>query len=76
MNGEFLKSGNDKVMLFKIVEKFELYLIKVHVVIECRDFSRSGSNTVGTVNYQNHLPIPVKTPPICRPILRPNLSTT
>ena len=64
-----------KVMEFKIVEKFELYLIRLHLV-ECRDFSRSGSNTVGTVNYQNHLPIPVKTPPICRPILRPNLSTT
>ena len=40
-----------KLMQFKIVEKFELYLIKVQVVIECRDFSRSGSNVVGTVIY-------------------------
>ena len=32
-----------KVMEFKIVEKFELYLIIVQVAIECGDFSRSGS---------------------------------
>ena len=33
-----------KLLQFKIVEKFELYLIKMQILIECRVFSSSGSN--------------------------------